>query len=147
MIGQFLPVGRALQLCKTTCFSGDALGMAFARFDKSASEIVMSISLSSALPSSSGTLATSPFATQSSSTQSAAPAETAAQKFLEYANMTPAQRLHAQMLAKLGLTEDQFNAMSPADQQKIDDKIREMIKQQIDTTGDNRPGMITDKSA
>jgi hypothetical protein len=61
--------------------------------------------------------------------------------------MTPAQRLHAQMLAKLGLTEDQFNAMSPADQQKIDDKIREMIKQQVDNTGDKRPGMITDKSA
>jgi len=106
----------------------------------------MSISLLSALPSS-ATPATSTFAAQSSSTQKAAPAETAAQKFLEYASMTPAQRLHAEMLAKLDLTEDQFNAMSPADQQKIDDKIREMIKQQVDNTTDKRPGMITDKSA
>lgn len=31
--------------------------------------------------------------------------------------------------------------------QKIDDKIREMIKQQADNTTDERPGMITEKSA
>ena len=106
----------------------------------------MSISLSGALPSS-GAPATSPSATQSSSSLTAGPAETAAQKFLEYANMTPAQRLHAQMLAKLGLTEDQFKAMSPADQQKVEDKIRDMIKKQIDNGSDKRPGQITDKSA
>ena len=39
--------------------------------------------------------------------------ETAAQKFLEYANMTPAQRLQAEMLGQLGITEDQFKAMTP----------------------------------
>ena len=51
-----------------------------------------------------------------------------------------------QMLAKLGLTEDRFNAMSPADQQKIEEKVREMIKQQVQNTSDKRGGMITDKS-
>ena len=61
--------------------------------------------------------------------------------------MTPAERMHAQMLAQLGLTEDQFKAMSPADQQKIEDKIREMIKQQVANSTDKRTGMITDKSA
>jgi hypothetical protein len=45
-----------------------------------------------------------------------------------------------EMLAKLGLTEDRFNAMSPADQQKIEDKVREMIKQQIQNTSDKRGG-------
>jgi hypothetical protein len=52
-----------------------------------------------------------------------------------------------QMLAKLGLTEDRFNAMSPADQQKIEDKVREMIKQQVQNRSDKRTGMITDKFA
>jgi hypothetical protein len=92
---------------------------------------------------------TSPFATQtapSSTTLTAKPAQSAAQKFLEYANMTPAERIHAQMLAELGLTEDQFKAMSPADQQKIEDKIRDMIKKQADSSPDKRTGMITDKS-
>jgi hypothetical protein len=119
--------------------------MGFARPGKSAPEFGMSISISGFSPSS-GAPATSPFATQSSSTQNAAAANPAVQQFLEYANMTPAQRLHAQMLAKLGLTEDQFNAMSPADRQKVEDKIREMIKQQINSSSDKSPGQITNKS-
>jgi hypothetical protein len=77
----------------------------------------------------------------------AKPAETAAQKFLEYANMTPAQRLEAEMLGQLGLTEDQFKAMSPAEQQKVMDKIRELIKQQVQNSSDKRTGLITDISA
>lgn len=81
-----------------------------------------------------------------SSSLAAKPAQSAEQKFLEYANMTPAERIHAQMLAQLGLTEDQFKAMSPADQQKIEDKIREMIKQQVANSSDKRTGLITDKS-
>jgi len=105
----------------------------------------MSSSISGFLPSS-GVPATSPFSTQSSSTQNAGAANPAVQQFLEYAKMTPAQRLHAQMLAQLGLTQDQFNAMSPADQQKVEDKIRQMIKQQIDSGSDKSPGQITDKS-
>ncbi len=80
-------------------------------------------------------------------TVTAKPAQSAAQKFLEYAKMTPAERVHAQMLAKLGLTEDQFKAMSPADQQKIEDKIRDMIKKQLDNSSSKPTGMILDKSA
>jgi hypothetical protein len=77
----------------------------------------------------------------------AKPAETAAQKFLEYANMTPAERLQAEMLSQLGLTEDQFKAMDPADQQKVMDKIRELIKQQAQNGSSQRTGLITDISA
>jgi hypothetical protein len=76
----------------------------------------------------------------------AKPAETAAQKFLEYANMTPAERLQAEMLNQLGLTEDQFKAMDPADQQKVMDKIRELIKQQAQNGGNPRTGLLTDMS-
>jgi hypothetical protein len=50
------------------------------------------------------------------------------------------------MLAQLGLTEDQFKAMSPADQQKIEDKIRDMIKKQFANSTDKPTGLITDKS-
>jgi hypothetical protein len=91
-------------------------------------------------------VSTSAASAQSSTSLSAKAAKTAAQQFLEYANMTPAERLHAQMLAKLGLTEDQFKAMDPAAQQKIEDKIREMIKQQLAASSDKRTGMITDKT-
>jgi hypothetical protein len=75
-----------------------------------------------------------------------AEAKSAEQNFLDYAKMTPAERLHARMLAELGVTEDQFKAMSPAEQQKIEDKIREMIKQQAANSSEKSTGLITDKS-
>ncbi len=68
------------------------------------------------------------------------------QQFLEYANMTPAERMQADMLSQLGLTEDQFKAMTPAEQQKVEDKIRQMIKQQAEQSNDKRTGLITDIS-
>ena len=92
--------------------------------------------------------AAAPSSTASSSTAlSDKPAETAAQQFQQWANMTPAQRLHAEMLAKLGLTEDQFKALPPAQQQKINDQIAQMIKKQMGDTNDTRTGLITDKTA
>jgi len=58
--------------------------------------------------------------------------------------VTPAQRRFDDML---GITEDQFKAMSPADQQKGEEKVQWMIKQQVQNSGDKRTGMITDISA
>jgi hypothetical protein len=75
-----------------------------------------------------------------------AQAKTPAQQFMEYANMTPAQRMFASMLGKLGITQDQFNSMTPAEQQKVEDKIRDMIKKQLDNTANKPTGLITDKS-
>jgi hypothetical protein len=102
----------------------------------------MSVSFSGIFPTPSST----PSLGQQKSAVTAKPADSAVQKFLEYANMTPAERLHAEMLSQLGLTEDQFKAMSPADQQKVEDKIRELIKQQAEKSNDKRTGLITDMS-
>jgi hypothetical protein len=52
--------------------------------------------------------------------------------------MTPAECMHAAMLAQIGLTENQFKAMDPAAQQKIEDNIREMIKQRAAESSDKR---------
>jgi TPP-dependent pyruvate/acetoin dehydrogenase alpha subunit len=96
-----------------------------------------------------GSVATTPATVASKSALTAKPADskTAEQKFLEWAKMTPAERMHAQMLSQLGITEDQFKAMDPAAQQKIEEKIRDMIKKQAENGGDKRTGLITDKSA
>jgi hypothetical protein len=125
--------------------------MRFASLRKINSECVMSISLltspaASPAPSIVPSKSSSPLPSATSSL-AAKPAETAAQKFTDYANMTPAQRLQAEMMSQLGITEDQFKAMSPADQAKVMDKIREMIKQQAQNTGDQRTGLLTDISA
>jgi hypothetical protein len=90
-----------------------------------------------------------PTASSTKSSLTAKPTEnkTAEQKFLEWAKMTPAERMHAQMLSQLGITEDQFKAMDPAAQQKIEDKIRDMIKKHAEDSNDKRTGLITDKTA
>jgi TPP-dependent pyruvate/acetoin dehydrogenase alpha subunit len=93
--------------------------------------------------------ATPPTASPTKSTLTAKSVETksAEQKFLEWAKMTPAERMHAQMLSQLGISEDQFKAMDPAAQQKIEEQIRDMIKKQAENGTDKRTGLITDKSA
>jgi hypothetical protein len=79
----------------------------------------MSVSFPTA-PTASPAPSIAPSKSASATSLAAKPAETAAQKFMDYANMTPAQRMQAEMMSQLGITEDQFKAMSPADQAKGD---------------------------
>ena len=102
---------------------------------------------SSKVPAGSSSSSASGAAAASSAAQNFGSANSAVQQFEQYAKMTPAQRLHAEMLAQLGLTEDQFKALPPAQQQKINDQIAQMIKKQMDNTNDTRTGLITDKTA
>jgi hypothetical protein len=73
-------------------------------------------------------------------------APSAEEKFLAYAKMTPGEKLRAALLSQLGLTEEQVKAMSPEEQQKVEEKIRDLIKQaaekQMDKTGQG--GFVTD---
>ena len=78
-----------------------------------------------------------------------APAKTAKDEFLDYAKMTPAQKMRASMLSRLGVTEDKLNAMDPKERQKIEDKIKEMIKAEIEGPDGNRKakGALVDVKA
>lgn len=67
----------------------------------------------------------------SASTSSPTGETSAKDEFLKFQAMTPAQKMRAMMLAKLGLTEDDVKAMSPEDRKKVEDKLKEMIKQQV----------------
>jgi hypothetical protein len=99
--------------------------------------------------STSSSTSSSSSATQSSSSLGAQSSQdnSIVQQFMQFANMSPAQRMFAQMLNKLGISQDQFNAMSPADQQKVEQQIQQMIKQQAQDNGDKQSGLITDISA
>jgi hypothetical protein len=50
------------------------------------------------------------------------------------------------MLSQLGISEDDFKAMSPAEQQKVMQKIQQMIEQQAQNGGAKSPGLVMDKS-
>ena len=82
------------------------------------------------------------------SASSASPVgETSARdEFLKYQAMTPAQKMRAMMLAKLGVTEEQLKAMSPEDRKKIEDKLKDMIKQQVqgDPEKKGQKGLVAD---
>lgn len=67
-------------------------------------------------------------------------------EFMKYQAMTPAEKMRAAMLAKLGLTEDDVKAMSPEDRKKVEDKIKDMIKQQVENSDDKngKTGLVAD---
>jgi predicted RNA polymerase sigma factor len=76
--------------------------------------------------------ATAPKATTGSTDGvSAAGPKSAKDEFLDYAKLTPAQKMRAAMLSKLGVTEEELKAMDPKERQKIEDQIKEMVKQQV----------------
>ncbi|TCR62281.1 hypothetical protein [Bosea sp. BK604] len=77
-------------------------------------------------------------------TSKAAETATAEAKFLKYAQMTPAERLHQQMLAKFGVTEEEFQKMDPKAQAELAGKIRDEILKQLNAGGDKRTGMLAD---
>jgi hypothetical protein len=48
-----------------------------------------------------------------------------------YVNETPAQRMYNSILAQLGITPQQLASMSPQDRQKVEAKIQEMMKKEM----------------
>lgn len=88
----------------------------------------------------------SPYAGVSASTSSPLGETSAKDEFLKFQAMTPAQKMRAMMLAKLGLTEDDVKAMSPEDRKKVEDKLKEMIKQQVQNDPDKKgqKGLVAD---
>ncbi|MET3664526.1 hypothetical protein [Caulobacter sp. 1776] len=67
-------------------------------------------------------------------------------EFLKFQAMTPAQKMRALMLAKLGVTEEQLKAMTPEDRKKVEDKLKDMIKQQVqgDPEKKGQKGLVAD---
>lgn len=55
--------------------------------------------------------------------------QTAEDKFMAYAKMSPADKLRAGILSGLGITEDQVKNMSPDQRKDVEQKIADQIKQ------------------
>jgi len=99
----------------------------------------MQFSSSGGLPASSSnsalakTRATTANGTTTGSTDgsSAVGSKSAKDEFLDYAKLTPAQKMRAAMLSKLKVTEEELKAMPRKERQEIEDQIKELIKQQV----------------
>ena len=71
----------------------------------------------------------------------------AEQQFRDYAKMTPAEKMRAEILDSLGLTEDQLRAMDPKERAKVEEKIKELIKQKVEQATEKKTGQIVDVKA
>jgi hypothetical protein len=71
----------------------------------------------------------------------------AEQAFNDYAKMTPAQKMRAAILGSMGLTEEQLKAMDPKERQKVEDRIREIIKEKVEQAVEKKTGAVVDIKA
>jgi hypothetical protein len=56
----------------------------------------------------------------------------AAAELEKYLKMTPAQRMAAAIMKQLGITQEEFDAMTPEQQAGVTAKIAEIMKQQME---------------
>ena len=82
----------------------------------------------------------------SGKSKSASKGRDVTQEFLDYAKMDPIARMRANILKRMGLTEDQLKAMPPEQQKAIEQKIQELIKQQLEKNA-SKPGQVVNFSA
>jgi hypothetical protein len=68
------------------------------------------------------------------------------QQFLDYANMDPIQRMRASILKSMGLTEDDLKNMSPEQQKAVEQKIEQLIQEQLKKNA-GKTGQVVDVSA
>jgi hypothetical protein len=68
------------------------------------------------------------------------------QEFLDYAKMDPMERLRANILKSMGLTEDDLKNMSPEQQKAVEQKIEQLIREQLEKNA-NKPGQLVNRSA
>ncbi len=90
----------------------------------------------------------SPAATGAGSKASATTApKSAADQFLEYAQMSPAQRMRASILDDMGLTDDDIAKMDADKRAAINDQVAQQIRDKADQSAQKQTGMIVDVSA
>ncbi|WP_051961156.1 hypothetical protein [Devosia riboflavina] len=71
----------------------------------------------------------------------------AEEEFLKIASMSPAERLHMQMLQSMGLTEEDLAAMDPEARKAIEDEISRRILEDVTNNADAEPGSLVDMMA
>lgn len=93
----------------------------------------------SASASTSGTASTSADGTASQG-------NSVVQDFLAYAKMSPAERMRENILKSLGMTQQQFEKLSPAQQQAVNEKIQQIMQQQLQQNA-GKTGQLVNVSA
>ena len=68
-------------------------------------------------------------------------AKSAKEEFLDFANMSPAEKYRAMFLAEMGLTEEDLAKMPQKERREIEDLLRERIKAKLKEDSEKQTGM------
>lgn len=80
----------------------------------------------------------------SNSASTSATSSSAEAEFLKIARMTPEERVQAALLAKLGMTEDEFNKLDAQTKADVMTKIRDEMLKQMEAKGGSKTGALAD---
>lgn len=69
------------------------------------------------------------------------------EEFLQYARMSPAERMRDAILKELGLSEDGLRDMDAAKRAKAEEMIRQKIQEKISQSTEAQTGVIVDFAA
>jgi hypothetical protein len=84
--------------------------------------------------------------TPSASGQLKSKGDDVVQEFMDYAKMDPMARMRANILKSMGLTEDDLKKMTPEQQKAVEQKIEQIIQQQLQKNA-GKTGQVVDVSA
>ncbi|MBS0363257.1 MAG: hypothetical protein JSR98_17920 [Proteobacteria bacterium] len=68
----------------------------------------------------------------------------AEQDFDNWAKMTPAQQMRAEILRELGVTQQDLDKMDPKDRAKLEEKIKELTKEKVQESTEKKTGVAID---
>lgn len=71
----------------------------------------------------------------------------ARQDLYDYAAKSPAEKMRAAILGKLGLTEEDVAAMDSKEREKLEAKIKQMIKDEVTQQAEEKKGVLVDFKA
>ncbi|GAB5428689.1 MAG: hypothetical protein Devi2KO_21480 [Devosia indica] len=71
----------------------------------------------------------------------------AKEAFLEQARMSPAERLRAQIMEEMELSEEGLAAMEPEARASVEDEIKRRMLEALTGSSDTEPGSLLDMSA
>ena len=72
--------------------------------------------------------------------------KSASDKFMEYMNMSDQEKLQYMVLAQMGISKEEYDAMSPEEKAKIDEKVEERMKQISEAQNKQGP-QVTERSS
>jgi TPP-dependent pyruvate/acetoin dehydrogenase alpha subunit len=67
--------------------------------------------------------------------------------FMAYLSKSPAQRMRDEIMRELGVSEDELKAMNPEQRAKIEEKVKELVRQKVQEQTEKNTGVYIDLKA